>query len=61
MLLLMLLACTPNDGADWTLEGGWAHVRPPPGHADQECWVWSSRGVLTGPVCFRQGERDELP
>lgn len=62
MLLLALLACfTPDDGDDWTDEGGWAQVRPPPGHTDQECWVWSDRGnpavdALGGPVCFPKAQ-----
>lgn len=57
MLFLFLLACTPSDGADWSDAGGWASVRPPPGHDDAECWVWTVRGnpwtdALGGPVCF---------
>jgi len=64
MLLPFLIACfffTPDDGDDWSNAGGWAQVRPPPGHEDQDCWVWSDRGnpavdALGGPVCFPKGK-----
>lgn len=59
LILPLLLSCfTPSDGEDWSSEGGWASVRPPPGYEDTyTCFVWAARGnpwvdAIGGPVCL---------